>query len=106
MLSIGLIGFVLTLLGPERLHRRSGGVVGGVVIAGFMVTSVVGTCMILAGRRRGARDVLWRAVRVCPRCRYPLPGMEAMGVCPECGEPYAHEETLEAWRARYPWLRL
>ena len=51
-------------------------------------------------------SVMARAGRVCLRCRYPLPAAEDLGVCPECGDPFTHDDNLLTWRARYPWLRL
>jgi hypothetical protein len=105
-LCFGQLGFFLSLLGPRVTPRPVSDVVMIGTVASFMFVSVIGTLLILGGRRRGAREVMARAGRLCPRCRYPLPAAEQMGVCPECGDPYTHEDNLIAWRARYPWLRL
>lgn len=106
LLCLGLGGFFFSLLGPRFSTRQVSEIIHLSTIASFMFVSVIGTLMILAGRRRGSRDVMSRAGRLCPRCRYPLPAAEQQGVCPECGDPFTHEDNLTAWRARYPWLRL
>ncbi len=106
LLCIGVLGFVVVLLGPASSGSRKSETVLAFATGGFMLVSILGTFMVLKGRQRGARDVMARAGRVCPRCRYPLPPAENMGVCPECGDPFTHEDNLMAWRERYPWLRL
>ncbi len=73
---------------------------------GFMLPCIVGSLLIMTGRRRGASEVLGRGGRLCPRCRYPVTHVAEMGVCPECGEPFTQQDNLAAWRAKYPWLRL
>ena|SRR5688572_13675138 len=106
VLCVGVAGFVLVLVGPASSVSRRNEIILGLMIGGFMLLSVVGTFMVLKGRQRGARDVMARAGRLCPRCRYPLPASEDLGVCPECGDPFTHDDNLMAWRERYPWLRL
>lgn len=106
VICFGLIGFFFILLAPTPTRVPLSDVVVAFLVAGFMFTSVIGTFMVLKGRQRGARDVMARAGRVCPRCRYPLPPSENLGVCPECGDPFTHEDNVRAWRERYPWLRL
>lgn len=106
LLCLGQIGFLLALFGLRLVRMRHDDSQVAAAIAGCIALSVIGAMMVLNGRRRGAMSVLMRAGRVCPRCRYPLQANEDLGVCPECGDPFTHEDNLTAWRARYPWLRL
>jgi hypothetical protein len=106
ILCLGQVGFFCILLGVGRMHRQIEDIPVLLVLAGFLGASGIGTLMVLHGRRRGAVQVMARAGRVCLRCRYPLPAAEDLGVCPECGDPFTHDDNVVAWRARYPWLRL
>lgn len=35
----------------------------------------------------------------CEHCAYDLSGVAKAGNCPECGNPYTHEECLRIWKA-------
>lgn len=56
---------------------------------------VVFTIVMYMRYRRYAR---WYNGEVCRRCNYPLQGLAAPGVCPECGSRYNADRDRAAWR--------
>lgn len=106
VLFLGLFGFVATPIAASS-HRISLEEMRVLTAMGIcMLVSILGVLLLLRGRETGAAQVMGRAGRVCLRCRYPLPGTEPMGVCPECGDAFTMDDNVVAWCARYPWLRL
>ena len=105
LLVVGQVGFFGALAFMPRHRQFEDGPVL-LTLGSCMLVSFIGVLLVLKGRRRGSTQVLARRGRVCLRCRYPLPGTDEMGVCPECGDPFTADDNLVAWRARYPWLRL
>jgi hypothetical protein len=106
VLGLGLVGFVVTPIVASSHHRSLEDTVVLSSLGIWMLVSVLGALLLLRGREKGAVQVMSRAGRICLRCRYPLPGTEPMGVCPECGDAFTMDDNVLAWRSRYPWLRL
>jgi hypothetical protein len=106
VVCLGQIAFLAAILLAQRHSRQLDEPVVLMVLGGCILVSILGVLLVLQGRRRGSRQVMARAGRLCPRCRYPFLPTDEMGVCPECGDPFTLEDALMAWRERYPWLRL
>ena len=43
------------------------------------------------------RKVIAHKGRVCGNCLFALAGLDTEGICPECGEPFAIEDTIKGW---------
>lgn len=103
----GLAGFILSIVFiPGSLLPAPRTLPAILVLLSCMALISLGAALVIVGRRRGSAEVLRYAGHLCTRCRYPLPETHDLGVCPECGDPFDRNDTLAAWRNRYPGLRL
>ena len=47
------------------------------------------------------RRVIAHKGRVCGNCLFALQGLPDEGVCPECGDEYEIENTIEGWESDF-----
>lgn len=96
-LSIGFGLFILPwplaavfFIGPQIPLVWLMGPAAAMALAAALVLGFASRC--------SRREILAADYCLCLECRYPLGALPPIGVCPECGAAYEHEQIRKCWR--------
>ncbi|MCH2133645.1 MAG: hypothetical protein MK116_07835 [Phycisphaerales bacterium] len=92
---LGLLDLVLLLALPNKLGLQDTEYWSLLGLTIFATVVAVGVVVFQDHRmRQRARQCDFQ---LCLNCGQALTGLPGDGTCPECGEPYRHEDNQEAW---------